>query len=763
MSGVEAQVADSKPRAEPKRWYAPFQPFVQPVWRAVKWLFRFLRKWIRRFVKFLLWVALIAAVILFIGFVFFRTERDVAYRDASWHSDDCVLQRSFAEILATHPDPEKLNDEWAAIDRESVLATGFGCGLQLHRIPRPEPVKLADGKMAGPLEYHLAFLEFNDRGQPADKRPDGAGVESNQLDDLVYHLDSRRRDGKSNFVIAFIHGWRHDSRIGDSDVQKLRLFAAYTASFLEQRCISHGRDCNALVTAVYFGWRGARVDEHKTKRVLGSWIGGAIDGVFGTIPALLTLFDRKPVSERIGPAAITSLRRIDQAVFDRSPEGWKRSPEGRMVTFGHSLGGNMIAATLRETVVATVLRHEPGLRMSPPFGDLIVLLNPASEAYNWTSIQRAMRERVRFLHTPREALAAEEIQRETKDIQQGHGFFPVSQPPIYISLGAANSWPAGGLRSADGKFLWNLANGRGTVLSGSNPAVARNACEELAQRAEYLDRSAYDRPTHDLFPAFSMDFRPLAETLESMADNRSIVDLCKVNDPTPPDADAIVEERPFAVLYRWIAGFLRNIPFMNTDVEQTRTIGHLHPVRSPIGSLDRGNLLTATVYGTTHELIANLGENRDAKFLRARYDWAAKPSFSECAVVDGWLLAARKQANESGHRNGMYWDSSFTPKSMTAGQSGNLTPVRRGDGTAKTRIENRFRHGYGQAGMAPIVRANDPFWNVRVFETAMQDHGGYDSYPLVCAIMQLVIDKIVWIDPTDRREAIANRPQVVPE
>ncbi len=57
-------------------------------------------------------------------------------------------------------------------------------------------------------------------------------------------------------------------------------------------------------------------------------------------------------------------------------------------------------------------------------------------------------------------------------------------------------------------------------------------------------------------------------------------------------------------------------------------------------------------------------------------------------------------------------------------------------------MESRFRHGLAHSGMAPIVRGNDPFWNVRVFETGMRDHDGYTSYPLMCAIQQLVMDRI---------------------
>jgi hypothetical protein len=701
-----------------------------------------------------------ALVVLAVGFFLLRTDRDVSYRYSAAQSDACNYQRANAAALATGSDRAETNDEIAAIERDPRLREALTCALQLHEIPRPEPVRLPDGKLAGPLRFHLAFLEYTEAGEPADTSIGGRTLEADQLDGLLEHLRTQRREGKANFVIVFIHGWRHDARIGDSDLQKLRLFAAYTASFLEQRCAGYGRDCNTAITAIYVGWRGARVDESYFARKIGS-VGRPIDFLFGQIPAYLTLFDRKPVSERIGPAAVTSLRRVDAVVFDRHEEGWKRDLRSRMITFGHSLGGNMLAAILREPLIERIARHRPGNVMVAPFGDLIVLLNPASEASNWTTVQRAVRERTRFMFSLRNAGDEADIKHEAKEIEEGHQFFPAIQKPTYISLGSANFWPAGGLRKADAKYLWELANRRSTSIPKAEQTVrkaqdAAQACAELSRRAEILDRPHYDWATHDLFPAFKWDFRPFAQTLEALARNRTAADICELGSPTPPAANDADEQTNWFFLAA--SGLMRNFPFMNTDVEQTRTIGNLNPMRSPIGSLARGNLQPATNYGTTHELIVNLGAGGDDKFLKATYYSASIPSHSECAVVDGWLLAARRNASP----NGMYWDSGFTNRRTAAGESGNLTPVRRRSAEEWGRVESQFRHGFGHSGMAPIVRANDPFWNVRVFETAMQEHSGYDSYPLICATMQLIIDDIVSVQPASPAEVTANKAILVP-
>ena len=103
----------------------------------------------------------------------------------------------------------------------------------------------------------------------------------------------------------------------------------------------------------------------------------------------------------------------------------------------------MLATALREIMLDRIRRHVPETVMTSPFGNLIVLLNPASEATNWTSLQRTMREKIRFVHTLRDEKDEAAIQKELDEIIKGHVFFPNHQPPIYIALTSANTWPAG--------------------------------------------------------------------------------------------------------------------------------------------------------------------------------------------------------------------------------------------------------------------------------------------------------------------------------
>ena len=736
-------------------WIPSLISYVRPAWggvTAVALLFWKLVRSLLRTVKIAVLAGLAIALVIFVvGNALFSADRDVAYRFAAPADPECAAQEIMPIALSSEERASD-NDELAGIARQPVLRRALNCMVQVHQV---EPAK--DKPELDQLRYYLSFVEFAENGSPADVDAEDRVVKTRQLDALVAHLRKQRKLGNHSYVIAFVHGWRHNAGIGDGDVAKLRLMAAYTASFLRQRCGKLQRDCNTVVTGVYLGWRGARIDERYASRVLGPEVGQYLDAVFGTPPALLTLFDRKPVSERIGPAAVTALRRIDAITFNRARVGWKQDTQSRMLVLGHSLGGNMLATALRETMLDRIARHVPGTAMAPPFGDLIVLLNPASEASNWTVLQRAMRERVRFVYPMREADVHDEIAHDTKDIEDGHKFYPVHQPPVYVTLGSANTWPAGGIRRADVEYLHRQILGENPTAAApesSNPADSNNSeeaqktCTDMLRRQAILDRPHYDWATHDLFPAFRFDFRAAADTLEEIAKGGVSADICGLDDRNANLRNNA--EEPLGIL-RLAAAFLRNFPFMNTDVEQTRTIGNLIPMRSPIGALSGGGILASTLYGTTHELTFNLGKV-EADFMLPSYRMASDPAYTECAVVDHWLWRARTRKDVN---NSMNWDSGYTGDASGQDDPPNLSALRDQPSMADGRLESRFRHGLAHSGMAPIVRGNDPFWNVRVFETGMRDHDGYTSYPLMCAIQQLVMDRIA--EP-DAPPAPATRP-----
>jgi len=189
---------------------------------------------------------------------------------------------------------------------------------------------------------------------------------------------------------------------------------------------------------------------------------------------------------------------------------------------------------------------QPRPIVKSPLGDLVVLLNPAAEAEKWFAIQRAFSRRV---NAP----------IDSPDVQNAYS---LRQPPIYLSLTAARAWPANGIRLADVVGFEKLP--KAAPFKDNRCMVIR------AFDSDYKPSYDYDSATFDLFPLFKFDFRPLAQTIEDWSNPN----LFNCNDK---NRDRDVPEKPNRVAsaaYRLTAAFLRNLPFMNTDVEQTRTIGH---------------------------------------------------------------------------------------------------------------------------------------------------------------------------------------------
>jgi hypothetical protein len=383
---------------------------------------------------------------------------------------------------------------------------------------------------------------------------------------------------------------------------------------------------------------------------------------------------------------------------------------------------------------------EKGL-LKPPLGDLIVLLNPAAEAEKWVAHQRAFRRRMN-------------AETDTALVQKAYA---VRQPPIYMSLTAARSWPANGIRPSDVNAIKRLIDdedSRREPAKRFNTAGKTDCALIRHFDGDYRPTYEYDTATYDIFPFFKLDFRPLAQTLEDHANPDPY--NCD-QEPIKPGEQRDTVERPGKIsrfFWRSLAALLRNFPFMNTDVEQTRTIGHLDPMRAPFGQLFGREQYPATWYGTTHELLMNFQHKQlspDGKLYVpaiARYTDASNVNTSECAVVDGWLSTARTTRAVTGPEGPVNWDSGWSSRreqgKIVPGEAGkpNLTPIRPRPDSPAEHIESQFRQTFFFSGFKAIAGANDPFWNVRAFDSALAHHNDYVSYPLICAIFQFAMDKV---------------------
>jgi hypothetical protein len=649
---------------------------------------------------FLVGAVALVAVLMLLGNWVFHTQRDIPYRALSLDAPACREDADTGwNILALSDKKQIPNDELSAIDKNgSKWQAKFACAIQHHVVP---DYKTDDGKVRS-LHYDLAFVEFQEDGKPYVLRQpcnpqsekcidEGYGPvkldEKGQLDVLLERLKTSEYP---HYVLVFIHGWRNDASIGNGNVADLRLYAAHVARFIEDRAALDPNAPKYHLTSVYIGWRGARTDENWLRQKLGS-----VGSWIGTFSSVATLFDRKPVSEAIAPSVLTALRDVENQLgiakeipsVDYVPDN-----PNKMIVFGHSLGGNLLITALGDDLVKRVAQHTPGKYMQPVLGDLVVLINPAAEAAKWIQVQKALWRRLALIFADR---------RTDDEYVAAHKFFRQDQAPIIVSATAARDWPPGGYTEVDCPRL-----------ATTDP---RKEKEEV-NKAVSKEGFEYDWATYDLFPFFKGDFRPLSDTLNRLALLRDPHDAC---DDTPVSTVRRLVTAPV----HGLSLFLRVFPFMNTNPEESRTLGHVDPPRLPVGSVRN---FSGRPFGTTHELTGldpaadRTKRNRDnIREIPVKYGEVLSQS-AACPPAKSWLLRARQKAISSDKNpNGLNWDSQDASPEAPA-------------------LE--FRHGFLSAGISPITRANDPFWNIRAFDTALALHDGYRLSSFICAMNQLVLD-----------------------
>jgi hypothetical protein len=256
----------------------------------------------------------------------------------------------------------------------------------------------------------------------------------------------------------------------------------------------------------------------------------------------------------------------------------------------------------------------------------------------------------------------------------------------------------------------------------------------------------YDWATHDMFPAFKGDLRPLADRVEQWGTEA---------DPNDECAQQQVSwfyyfRHPLRAVAVGISGVIRVLPFMVTDPEQTRTIGNLDPPRSLTARLAVYGA-TMKPLGTTHELrrsekVSQAGvrkliedENKHKKEIPIEYREVILPE-AACPAATNWLSRVKavklREEEKSDPLALKYYATGWDTFDLRASTV-------QGEGFPAL----RFIHGFDMGGIAPPTRANDPFWNLRAFDTALAEHNGYLLSSFICAVNQLVLDDITAIGP----------------
>ena len=236
-------------------------------------------------------------------------------------------------------------------------------------IPTPSPDceshALQQLPTANGNHYLLGFIEFDDQGQLWDRR---------QMTDVVGKL-AGEAGTKELLMVVFVHGWKHSAAPGDENIETFRKVLGQLSEAESQIAKLTGTSPRA-VAGVYLGWRGGSV----------------------TVPLLkeLTFWERKNTAQKVGHGGVTEvLSRLELIKQDKesTEPGHSRT---RLVVVGHSFGGAVVSTALAQILESRFVQTvgPAGVQSDVAgFADLVVLINPAFEAMQFTPLSDMAAER----------------------------------------------------------------------------------------------------------------------------------------------------------------------------------------------------------------------------------------------------------------------------------------------------------------------------------------------------------------------------------
>jgi hypothetical protein len=202
------------------------------------------------------------------------------------------------------------------------------------------------------------------------------------------------------YVLLFIHGWHHNADPEDGDLREFESTLGRVSRRLASSDLSEVRrelsgTGSFRLIGVYVGWRGRSLP-------------GVLD--------YLTMWWRKSAAERVGDGDVREFILRLQRIYRRNSPRNRPQSAGPLhfmglVTVGHSFGAQVLLKSVLAELEADLAERAPALAstVSPAvassalnvreerlpidgFGDVNILLNPATEAYEYARIDRLSRQ-----------------------------------------------------------------------------------------------------------------------------------------------------------------------------------------------------------------------------------------------------------------------------------------------------------------------------------------------------------------------------------
>ncbi|NUU39278.1 esterase [Pseudomonas sp. C2B4] len=286
----------------------------------------------------------------------------------------------------------------------------------LCRSPQKDCTKSAlqwhDPETSAESGYFLGFVEFDDQGDLKDRR---------QMHAVVDHLYTEAAK-KDLLMVVFIHGWHHTARPNDGNIETFQKVLSKIATAETIEAGKAGRPAREVM-GIYGGWRGDSLALGPLN-VITFWDrkNTASEVGHGDVTELLSrieLVKRTKDSIARRDAATQQLTRIandaknkkqsansvnDEPLTPASvcAEPTKESTteissNTKLVVVGHSFGGLVVQSAIGQILEDRAIRTKGGnegcMADVEGFGNLVVMINPAFEAQQYSTLRNVSSER----------------------------------------------------------------------------------------------------------------------------------------------------------------------------------------------------------------------------------------------------------------------------------------------------------------------------------------------------------------------------------
>ena len=249
-------------------------------------------------------------------------------------------------------------------------------GVEPNAQHQPQPASFLK-KEGG---YSVAIIEYDDQGRCYDIASPQHPTQLQLIRDEL-----RSFEGRDAIIVVFIHGWKHNGKSSDENLQE---FCVAVQELAAQRI-----DNGVPILGIFVAWRGL--------------------SLYGLGLENLTFWGRKQAGLRVALGAPRELfGYLRQYRRKRLHEGGKPL----LIMIGHSFGGLVTYSALAQSLVEAAATQSG--KLTPAFADLVMLVNPAFEAERYLPINDIIRR------------------------DQG-ARLSTQQPPAFVSVTAHNDWATG--------------------------------------------------------------------------------------------------------------------------------------------------------------------------------------------------------------------------------------------------------------------------------------------------------------------------------